>query len=101
LVEGRNLWKRTEALEEELTRTCICLSGLITTILGLILLFIVPEDPSKSRMLNVAERKLALDRIDADQVVKSQGKKEKTTLPLVLRSFNTIVSSASISLLRR
>ena len=56
------------------------------------LLLIVPEDPSKSRLLNAAERKLALARIDADQVVKTQGRKEKTTLKLVLRAFNFIVS---------
>ncbi|KAJ2928041.1 hypothetical protein H1R20_g9056, partial [Candolleomyces eurysporus] len=75
--------------------------GLITTIFGVVLLFIVPEDPSKSRVLNEAERKLAMARIDADQIVKSQGQKEKTTLRLVLRSFNTIVSEASVSLFGR
>ena len=56
------------------------------------LLLIVPEDPSKPRLLSAAERQLALARIDADQVVKTQGRKEKTTLKLVLRAFNFIVS---------
>ncbi|KAJ2914101.1 hypothetical protein MD484_g6323, partial [Candolleomyces efflorescens] len=70
--------------------------GLITTIFGLVLLFIVPEDPSKSRVLNEAERKLAMARIDSDQIVKSQGQKEKTTLRLVLRSFNTITIACTL-----
>lgn len=59
---------------------------------GLVLIVIAPEDPSKSRILNEAERKLALARIDADQVIKNQGRKEKTTVKLVLKSFNFIVS---------
>ncbi|KAJ3538379.1 hypothetical protein NMY22_g5189 [Coprinellus aureogranulatus] len=65
-------------------RKIFLIEGLITTIFGLILLFIVPEDPSKSKILNDAERKLAMQRIDAEQIVKSQGQKEKTTVKLVL-----------------
>jgi hypothetical protein len=60
----------------------------------LVLLFIVPEDPSKSKILNEEERKLAMQRIDAEQIIKSQGQKEKTTLKLVLRSFNLMVSAS-------
>lgn len=70
------------------------LAGLITTIFGILLIFIVPEDPSKSKILNDAERKLAMQRIDAEQIVKSQGQKEKTTVKLVLRSFNLMVSAS-------
>jgi len=56
-------------------------------------LWIVPEDPSQSKILNSEERKMAMARIDADQIVKSQGVKEKTTTKLVLRSFNLITCS--------
>jgi hypothetical protein len=65
--------------------------GLITLIFGLILLVICPEDPNKSKILNQEERALAIARIDADQVVKTDGQKEKTTVALVLRSFNFVV----------
>ncbi|KAJ3524720.1 hypothetical protein NMY22_g10874 [Coprinellus aureogranulatus] len=77
-------------------RKIFLIEGLITTIFGLILLFIVPEDPSKSKILNDAERKLAMQRIDAEQIVKSQGQKEKTTVKLVLRSFNFMVRTVQI-----
>ncbi|KAF6744579.1 major facilitator superfamily domain-containing protein [Ephemerocybe angulata] len=73
LVEGRSIFLR-----------------IITTIFGIILFFIVPEDPSKSKLLTEAERKLAIARIEADQVVKNQGKKEETTWRLVYRSFSFI-----------
>ncbi|KAF6742091.1 major facilitator superfamily domain-containing protein [Ephemerocybe angulata] len=78
-------------------RKIFLIEGIITTVFGLVLLLIVPEDPSKSKILNAAERKLALARIDADQVIKTQGKKEKTTLKLVLRSFNFITIACIIS----
>ncbi|TEB20092.1 MFS general substrate transporter [Coprinellus micaceus] len=77
-------------------RKIFLIEGLITTLFGLALLFIMPEDPSKSRILNSQERKLALERIDADQVFKTQGRKEKTTLKLVLRSFNFITIACTI-----
>ncbi|TFK23380.1 MFS general substrate transporter [Coprinopsis marcescibilis] len=71
-------------------RKIFLIEGVITTIFGLVLLFILPEDPTKSRLLTEEERKLALARIDADQVIKTKGKKEKTTWPLILSSFNFI-----------
>ncbi|KAF6747659.1 major facilitator superfamily domain-containing protein [Ephemerocybe angulata] len=77
-------------------RKIFLVEGLITTIFGLVLLFIVPEDPSKSRLLSVQERKLAMARIDAGQIVKTQGLKEKTTAKLVLRSFNLITFSCTL-----
>ncbi|TEB22552.1 MFS general substrate transporter [Coprinellus micaceus] len=77
-------------------RKIFLIEGLITTVFGLVLLLIVPEDPSKSRLLSVAQRQLALARIDADQVVKTHGRKEKTTLKLVLRSFNFITIACTI-----
>lgn len=70
------------------------IEGLITTIFGLILLFFVPEDPSKSKLLTPEERALAVARIDADRIVKSQGQLEKTTWKLVWRSFNIMVTEA-------
>ncbi|TEB22549.1 MFS general substrate transporter [Coprinellus micaceus] len=77
-------------------RKVFLVEGLITTIFGLVLLFIVPEDPSKSKILNEEERKLAMQRIDAEQIIKSQGQKEKTTLKLVLRSFNLMTTSCTL-----
>lgn len=50
--------------------------------------FIIPTDPQFSRLLNKEERSLALARIDADQAVRSHGRKERTTTKLVLRSFS-------------
>ena len=46
-------------------------------------------------MLNEEERILALTRIDADQAVRTQGRKEPTTLRLVLRAFSFHVSLTS------
>lgn len=44
-------------------------------------------------MLNEKERALALARIDADRPVKgTEGRKERTTLPLIWRAFNFNVS---------
>ncbi|KAF6746647.1 major facilitator superfamily domain-containing protein [Ephemerocybe angulata] len=77
-------------------RKIFLVEGIITTVFGLMLLFIVPEDPSRSRILNAAERKLAMARIDADQIVKTQGQKEKTNFKLVLRSFNLITIACTI-----
>ncbi|RXW16411.1 hypothetical protein EST38_g9447 [Candolleomyces aberdarensis] len=77
-------------------RKIFLIEGLITLIFGLLLLVICPEDPNKSRILNREERALAIARIDADQVVKTQGQKEKTTLRLVLRSFNSITISCTV-----
>ncbi|KAJ2915768.1 hypothetical protein MD484_g4623, partial [Candolleomyces efflorescens] len=76
---------------------CIFLiEGLITLIFGLVLLVICPEDPNKSKILNQQERALAIARIDADQVVKTDGRKERTTVALVLRSFNFITIACTV-----
>ena len=75
------------------------IEGLITTVFGLLLLFFVPEDPSKSKLLSPEERALAVARIDADRFVKTDGKTEKTTWKLVWRSFNIMVGI--LPLLRR
>ncbi|RXW12939.1 hypothetical protein EST38_g12914 [Candolleomyces aberdarensis] len=77
-------------------RKIFLIEGLITLIFGLLLLVICPEDPNKSRILNEEERALAIARIDADQVVKTQGQKERTTVRLVLRSFNFITMSCTV-----
>ncbi|KAJ3534903.1 hypothetical protein NMY22_g6720 [Coprinellus aureogranulatus] len=77
-------------------RKIFLVEGLITTVFGLILLFFVPEDPSKSKLLTAEERTLAVARIDADRIVKSEGKLEKTTWKLVWRSFNIMTISCTI-----
>ncbi|KAF9269207.1 MFS general substrate transporter [Marasmius fiardii PR-910] len=62
--------------------------GIITTGIGLLCFLILPTDPQHTRMFNEEERALALARLDADQSVKTQGRKEKTSLKLIIRSFN-------------
>ena len=62
--------------------------GIITTGFGLLCFLIIPTDPQHTRMLNSEERELALRRIDVDQVTRTYGMKEPTTLRLVLKSFN-------------
>jgi len=71
-------------------RKIFLVEGIITTGFGLICLFIVPNDPTtSSKFLTESERRLAIARIQADQVVKRAGaRKEKTTLHLVLRAIN-------------
>ncbi|KAG2011917.1 high-affinity nicotinic acid transporter [Coprinopsis cinerea AmutBmut pab1-1] len=82
-------------------RKIFLVEGIITTVIGIILLFTIPGDPSTTRMLTEEERKLAIARLDADQAVKNQGRKEKTTLKLVMRSFNltTIVCTLCFMML--
>lgn len=63
-------------------------TGIITVGLGMLLIFFMPADPTVTRLLNENERALALARIDADQVVKMGGRKEPTSLKLIIRSFN-------------
>ncbi|KAJ7580298.1 MFS general substrate transporter [Mycena floridula] len=69
-------------------RKIFLIEGIITTGIGLLCFFILPTDPQHTRMLNAEERALALARIDADQAARTYGRKEPTTLRLVLRSFN-------------
>ncbi|KAH6915822.1 major facilitator superfamily domain-containing protein [Coprinopsis sp. MPI-PUGE-AT-0042] len=69
-------------------RKIFLVEGIITTVIGIILLFTIPGEPATNRLLTPEERKLAVARLDADQAVKNQGRKEKTTLGLVLKSFN-------------
>ncbi|TEB22529.1 MFS general substrate transporter [Coprinellus micaceus] len=77
-------------------RKIFLIEGLITTVFGLVLLFFVPEDPSKSKLLSPEERALAVARIDADRFVKTDGKTEKTTWKLVWRSFNIMTISCTV-----
>ncbi|KAJ7066448.1 MFS general substrate transporter [Mycena amicta] len=69
-------------------RKIFLIEGIITTGIGLLGFYIIPTDPQQTRMLNPEEKALALARIEADQVVSTQGRKEVTTLKLVWRSFN-------------
>ena len=64
------------------------MTGIITIGIGLALLVIMPEDPRTTRMLNESESALAIARLNADAVVKVDGRKEKTTWKLILHSFN-------------
>ncbi|TFK39755.1 MFS general substrate transporter [Crucibulum laeve] len=77
-------------------RKIFLIEGIITTGFGVILLFIIPGDPRTTRMLTEEERALAIARIDADQAVKTAGRKEPTTLKLVLRSFNIHTTACAI-----
>lgn len=65
--------------------------------MGLALLFIMPEEPHRTKMLNEEERALAVARLNADAIVKTDGKKEKTTLKLILRSFNLWVGTLVVT----
>ncbi|KAJ3561232.1 hypothetical protein NP233_g10318 [Leucocoprinus birnbaumii] len=69
-------------------RKIFFIEGIITLGMGIALLFIMPEDPQTTKLLNEYERAIAIARINADAAVKKDGHKEKTTLKLVLRSFN-------------
>ena len=62
--------------------------GIITAGIGILCIFIIPADPQKTRLLSEPERQLALARIAADHVARNNGKKEKTTLKLIMRAFN-------------
>lgn len=78
-------------------RKIFFIEGLITTIFGVALFFLAPEDPSKSRLLSDDERKLAISRIDADLVIRSDGVKEKTSWALIKRSFNLLTVSCILN----
>ncbi|TFK29612.1 MFS general substrate transporter [Coprinopsis marcescibilis] len=75
------------------------MKGVVTTVVGIVLLFTMPGDPSTTRMLTEEERKLAIARLDADQAVKNQGRKEKTTWRLVGRSFNFTTVACTVCFL--
>ncbi|KAJ8516567.1 hypothetical protein ONZ45_g6109 [Pleurotus djamor] len=61
---------------------------LITMVVGLSCIYLLPSDPRTTKMLTEEERALAIARLDADRVVKNQGKVEKTTMKLIWRAFN-------------
>ncbi|KAF9484537.1 MFS general substrate transporter [Pholiota conissans] len=69
-------------------RKIFFVEGIITTGIGLILFFIIPDDPLTTKIFSPAERELAIARMNADAVFKNDGKKEATTLKLFLQSFN-------------
>ncbi|KAJ7917548.1 MFS general substrate transporter [Mycena leptocephala] len=69
-------------------RKIFLIEGIITTGIGLICFIIIPTDPQHTRMLTAEEKALALARIDADQVVRTHGRKEPTTFRLIWKSFN-------------
>ncbi|KAI5117896.1 hypothetical protein M0805_001553 [Coniferiporia weirii] len=69
-------------------RKIFLVEGIITTGIGILGFFIFPTDPQNTRMLNEAERALAIARISADQVVSTNGRRERTTLELFGRAFS-------------
>ncbi|KAJ3559175.1 hypothetical protein NP233_g11330 [Leucocoprinus birnbaumii] len=79
---ARDLWARKYYRRNELVLR------IITIGLGLLGLVFLPGDPSTTKLLTQAERELAIERIDLDSAVKTEGTREKTSLKLVLRSFN-------------
>ncbi|CAA7266285.1 unnamed protein product [Cyclocybe aegerita] len=76
-------------------RKIFLIEGVLTTAVGIFLLFFIPGDPTTTKLLNEEERAIAIARLDADQTVKMGGKKERTSLKLVIQSCNlhTIVCS--------
>jgi hypothetical protein len=83
--------------------------GIITTLFGILLFFILPDDPVKSRLLSPEERRMViarkirdnahLARKDATASGAHGGEPEKTTWKLVLRSFSFIVRVSFSSLI--
>ncbi|KAG6850659.1 hypothetical protein H0H93_010387 [Arthromyces matolae] len=72
-------------------RKIFLIEGIITTGFGLLCFFILPTDPLSARFLNDQERLLAMARIDGQQTIKTQGRRERTTLKLVFRSLSAHV----------
>ncbi|KAI5117897.1 hypothetical protein M0805_001554 [Coniferiporia weirii] len=69
-------------------RKIFLIEGIITTGIGILGFLIFPADSQNTRMLSKSERALAIARISADQVVSTNGRKERTTLELVGRAFS-------------
>ncbi|KAG6811879.1 hypothetical protein H0H92_005405 [Tricholoma furcatifolium] len=69
-------------------RKIFLIEGIITTGFGLLCFLIFPADPRHTHLLNEEERALALARIDADQAVRTQGRREKTTFRLVTQALS-------------
>ncbi|KZT19730.1 MFS general substrate transporter [Neolentinus lepideus HHB14362 ss-1] len=69
-------------------RKIFLVEGIITSGFGLLCFLIIPDDPQRSSLLSEDEKLLAIARITADQVVSTGGRKERTSLRLVLRAFN-------------
>ncbi|CAA7269243.1 unnamed protein product [Cyclocybe aegerita] len=81
-------------------RKIFLIEGVLTTVVGLLLLFFIPGDPTTTRLFNEEERAMVIARLDADQTVKMGGKKERTSLRLIIQSCNlhTIVCSLAFML---
>ncbi|THH06071.1 hypothetical protein EW145_g4338 [Phellinidium pouzarii] len=69
-------------------RKIFLIEGIITSGIGLAGFIIFPSDPQSTHMLSETERALAIARISADQVVSTNGRKERTTVALIARAFN-------------
>ncbi|KAG6902545.1 hypothetical protein C0995_014934 [Termitomyces sp. Mi166 len=93
LAEGGTLFYRRQELVFRIgvffgASTPIAGAWIITTGFGLVCFLILPNDPRDTRLLNAKERALAVARIDTGQTVRTQGRREKTTLKLVFRSLS-------------
>ncbi|KAF9453602.1 MFS general substrate transporter [Macrolepiota fuliginosa MF-IS2] len=69
-------------------RKIFFVEGVVTIGIGILLIFFIPNDPRETKMLNEEERKLAIERTNADATVKTDGFKEKATPKLIFRSFS-------------
>jgi len=69
-------------------RKILFVEGLLTIVIGIVLLFTMPDEVSKTSMLNEEERALAQARLDADLTHEGQVHVEKTTWKLIRLSFN-------------
>ncbi|RXW23316.1 hypothetical protein EST38_g2554 [Candolleomyces aberdarensis] len=73
-------------------RKIFLIEGVITTLFGIILFFILPDDPIKSRLLSPEERRMVIARKNRDDAHLAKdgagGEPEKTTWKLVWRSFS-------------
>lgn len=63
-------------------------AGLITTGIGILSYFFVPSDPRDTKLLNEQERALAVARLNADAVIRTDGHAEKASFKLVKNSFS-------------
>ncbi|KAG2001980.1 high-affinity nicotinic acid transporter, variant 3 [Coprinopsis cinerea AmutBmut pab1-1] len=58
-------------------RKILLVEGLLTTLTGLTLLFVIPAEPSKTKLFTVEERALALARLEADKPISQRRQGEK------------------------
>ncbi|KJA23797.1 hypothetical protein HYPSUDRAFT_39648 [Hypholoma sublateritium FD-334 SS-4] len=80
-------------------RKIFFVEGIVSIGVGSLLLFFMPGDSLKTRFLNEEERRLTVSRLNADAIVKIDGRREPASVILVLRSFNIWTALCSIGYL--